>query len=260
MEHLNHGRPPLAGWLGGKSKLARLIVERLPDHKCYVEPFAGAAWVLFRKAESQAEIINDIKRDVVNLYRVVQHHLDEFIRFFRWALVSREEFERLRAANPDTLTDIQRAARFYYLQHCSFNGRLTGQTFGCSPTRHPKLNLLRIEEQLSAAHLRLSRVYVEHLPYARVISNYDRPDTCFYIDPPYFGCEDFYGKGVFSRSDFEALAAQLRDIQGKCLISLNDTPEVRATFAGFNLESVTTTYTCSAGRNKAAPELLITNF
>lgn len=260
MEHINHGRPPLAGWMGGKSKLAKLIVERLPEHKCYVEPFAGAAWVLFRKAESHTEIINDINRDVVNLYRVVQHHLDEFVRFFRWALVSREEFERLNAANPDTLTDIQRAARFYYLQHSSFNGRLDSRTFGCSVTRPPKLNLLRIEEQLSAAHLRLSRVYVECLPYAEAIRRFDGPDTCFYVDPPYFGCESFYGRGIFSRDDFAALAEQLRGIKGKCLVSLNDTPSVREIFAGFKLVPVTTSYTCSATTNKPAAELLISNY
>ena len=260
MEHINHGRPPLAGWLGGKSKLAKLIVERLPPHNCYVEPFAGAAWVLFRKAESPSEIINDINRDVVNLYRVVQHHLDEFIRFFRWALVSREEFERLHNVPADTQTDIQRAARFYYLQQCGFNGRVDGRTFGCSPTRHPKLNLLRIEEQLSAAHLRLARVYVEHLPYAEAIRRFDRPDTCFYVDPPYWGCEGDYGKGCFCRADFAALAEQLQGIKGKCVVSLNDTPGVRETFAGFNFEPVRTTYTCAASNNTPASELLITNF
>lgn len=78
-----------------------------------------------------------------------------------WVLISRDEFERLKRVGPDTLTDIQRAARFYYLQQMCFGGRMDDNpTFGYSAVRGPKLNLLRIEEQLSAAHLRLARTYI----------------------------------------------------------------------------------------------------
>lgn len=172
-------RPPLAGWMGGKCLLSKRIVERIPAHTCYVEPFAGAAWVLFRKPESKVEVINDINKDVVTLYRCVQWHLEEFVRYFKWVLVSREEFERLKKSDPDTLTDIQRSARFYYLQQACFGGRITSPTFGYGITRPSKLNLLRIEEHLSAAHLRLCRCYVECLPYADVIRRYDGPETFF---------------------------------------------------------------------------------
>jgi DNA adenine methylase len=117
--------------------------------------------------------------------------------------------------------------------------------------------LLRIEEYLSAAHLRLNRVYVECLPYAEVIRRYDGPDTFFYIDPPYWECEDYYGDGIFSREDFTALATQLAGIQGRFLLSLNDTPGVRDAFQGFAIEAVQTKYTCSKGKNVPAGEVLI---
>ncbi len=253
-------RPPLAGWLGGKSLLARRIIERIPEHECYAEPFAGAAWVLFRKAPSRVEVINDINKDVITLYRCLQWHLEEFVRYFKWVLVARDEFERLKAAAPGTLTDIQRAARFYYLQQSCFGGSIDRPTFGYAATAPSRLNLLRIEEQLSAAHLRLSRVYVECLPYTELIRRYDRPGTFFYIDPPYWDCEDYYGPGLFSRNDFAALAKQLADIKGKFLMSLNNTPGVRATFAGFDIEAITTKYTCSKGRNTPAGEVLIRNY
>lgn len=251
-------RPPLAGWMGGKSLLAKRIIERIPTHDCYVEPFAGAAWVLFRKEESKVEVINDINKDVVTLYRCLQWHLEEFIRYFKWVLVARDEFQRLNTVNPDTLTDIQRAARFYYLQQSCFGGKITGMTFGYGRTRAPKLNLLRIEEQLSAAHLRLSRVYIECLPYADIISRYDGPNTFFYIDPPYWDCESYYGKGIFSREDFMRLSEQLKNIQGRFLLSLNDTPGVRETFKCFNIDAVQTKYTCSNGKNMTAGEVFIT--
>ncbi|SBV95472.1 D12 class N6 adenine-specific DNA methyltransferase [uncultured delta proteobacterium] len=253
-------RPPLAGWMGGKSLLAKRIIERIPEHACYVEPFAGAAWVLFKKPESKVEVINDINKEVVTLYRCLQWHLEEFIRYFKWVLVSREEFERLKKSDPDTLTDIQRSARFYYLQQACFGGRITSPTFGYGITRASKLNLLRIEEYLSAAHLRLARVYVECLPYAEVISRYDGPDTFFYVDPPYWDCEDRYGQGIFSRDDFAKLAAQLAGIKGKFLLSLNDTPGVRETFGAFAIEAVQTQYTCSNGKNMPAGEVLIRNY
>lgn len=253
-------RPPLAGWMGGKSLLARRIIERIPEHECYVEPFAGAAWVLFRKPESKVEVINDINKEVVTLYRCVQWHLEEFVRYFKWVLVSRDEFERLKKADPDTLTDIQRSSRFYYLQQACFGGRINNPTFGYGLTRPSKLNLLRIEEYLSAAHLRLSRVYVECLPYGDVISRYDGPGTFFYIDPPYWDCENYYGPGIFSRDDFGKLAEQLSGIKGTFILSLNDTSGVREVFSAFDIESVQTKYTCSNGKNVPAGEVLIRNY
>jgi DNA adenine methylase len=245
--------------MGGKSLLAKRIIERIPEHTCYAEPFAGAAWVLFRKPESKVEVINDINKEVVTLYRCIQWHLEEFVRYFKWVLVSRDEFERLKRAEPDTLTDIQRAARFYYLQQACFGGRIASPTFGYGLTRPSKLNLLRIEEYLSAAHLRLSRVYVECLPYGEIISRYDRSGTFFYIDPPYWDCENYYGTGIFSREDFTRLATQLAGIKGKFILSLNDTPGVREVFKAFDIEAVQTKYTCSNGKNMPAGEVLITN-
>jgi len=72
-------------YMGGKSLLARKIIPKIPEHKCYVEVFAGAAWLLFKKEEntSDVEIINDINLDLITLYRVVKHHLEEFIRYFK---------------------------------------------------------------------------------------------------------------------------------------------------------------------------------
>ena len=252
-------RPPLAGWIGGKSRLVKQILQRIPEHTCYVEPFCGAAWVLFKKQESRVEVINDIIKELVTLYRCLQWHLEEFVRYFKWVLVARDEFDRLKAANPDTLTDIQRAARFYYLQQSCFGGSIASPSFGLSKTRPSSLNLLRIEEYLSAAHLRLSRVYVECLPYGNIINRYDGQDTFFYIDPPYWDCENYYGKDIFSKEDFAALATQLAGIKGKFLLSLNDTPGVREVFKSFAIEAVQISYSCSKNTNVKAGEVLISN-
>lgn len=252
-------KSPLSGWVGGKYQLSKQICAMIPAHECYCEPFAGAAWVFFRKNHSSVEVLNDINTDIITLYRVVQHHLEEFIRYFKWALVSRNEFERQLKSNPETLTDIQRSVRFFYLQKTSFAGRIDKPTFGYAPSSTPRLNLLRIEEDLSQAHLRLSQVYIENLGYADLIKRYDRPKTFFYIDPPYFDCENYYGPGIFSKDDFERLAGQLAGINGNFLLSLNDTPEVRNIFAAFTIEPVTLRYSCGK-QNTLAKEVLIRNY
>ena len=115
-------KSPLA-WVGGKSKLTSTIIPLIPKHSCYVEVFAGAAWVLFRKEPSKVEVINDINGDLITLYRVIQNHLEEFIRYFKWSLISREEFARLQRVDESTLTDIQRAARFHYLVKNAFGAK-----------------------------------------------------------------------------------------------------------------------------------------
>ncbi|AOY01800.1 DNA adenine methylase [Jeongeupia sp. USM3] len=171
---------PIIPWLGGKRRLADRLLALFPPHDCYVEPFAGGAALFFlRPVPARTEVLNDVNGELVNLYRVVQHHLEEFVRQFKWALTSRKVFEWQQLTDTRTLTDIQRAARFYYLQQYAFGGRVQGQSFGTATTA-PPINLCRIEENLSAAHLRLSGVYIEHGSWYDVMSRYDRAHTLFY--------------------------------------------------------------------------------
>lgn len=248
-------------YLGGKSLLANKIIPQIPDHACYCEVFAGAAWMLFKKEESEVEIINDINSDLVTLYRVIKLHLEEFIRYLKWILVARDEFERFKAEKPETLTDIQRAVRFYYLLKNGFSSRMVNPSFGVSATKKTSFNLLRIEEELSAAHLRLSRVFIENMPYDKLIPRFDKPSTFFYVDPPYFGCEDYYGKGIFSREDFEKLRDILKDISGKFIMSINNEKAIRDLYKEFRIERVATSYSVAGGHRKQdVTELLIMNF
>lgn len=248
---------PIVPWIGGKRRLAEPIFARFPAHTCYVEAFCGAAAIFFTKEPSDVEVLNDINGELVNLYRVVQHHLEEFVRQFKWALSSRQVFEWEKQKVPATLTDIQRAARFYYLQKLSFGGRVESQSFGTATTSGPRLNLLRIEEDLSQAHLRLHGALVENQPWDRIVERYDRPHTFFYLDPPYWQTE---GYGVeFGFEQYERMAALARSCQGSMLISLNDHPAIRECFAGLYMESIGITYTVGGGAGSAARELLIWN-
>ncbi len=251
---------PIIAWMGGKRRLARHILPLFPEHTCYVEPFAGGAALFFMKKPSQVEVLNDINGELINLYRVVQHHFEELVRQFRWSLVSREMFAWLKTTTPENLTDIQRAARFYYLQKMAFGGKTSSQTFGTAITSPPKLNHFRMDNDLSAAHRRLCRTYIEHLDWKECIRRYDSPGTLFYLDPPYYGTTG-YGNN-FALDEYSKIADLAKSIQGKMIVSTNDIPEMHEAFSGLPMKQLEIRYTvggvkCSKTRSS---ELLICNF
>ena len=251
---------PIAPYIGGKRGLAKRIVEvieRIP-HKTYAEPFVGMGGVFFRRRlRPRAEVINDINRDITTLFRILQRHYPQFIDTVRFQITSRAEFERLVRTDPDTLTDLERAARFLYLQRTAFGGKVSGKNFGVSPDRPARFNLTQLEPMLEALHERLAGVVIECLDWRAFLSRYDRPETLFYCDPPYWGSETDYGKGVFAREDFAELAEALRSLRGRFVLSINDVPEIRELFSWGRIETVQTTYTISSRGAKPAGELII---
>ncbi|MBR0645811.1 DNA adenine methylase [Plastoroseomonas hellenica] len=252
---------PVAPYLGGKRYLARRIIERLAatPHRIYVEPFVGLGGVFLRRPfKAPSEVINDISRDVSNLFRILQRHYVPLMDMLRWQVTSRSEFERLIGENADSLTDLERAARFLYLQRTAFGGKVSGRHFGVSPATAARFDVTRLGPLLEEVHARLAGVVIERLPYAALLARYDRPEALFYLDPPYWGNEADYGAGVFAREDFERLAGLLAKLKGRFLLSLNDRPEVRRVFRGFVIEAIETTYgIAGAGRAGKAKEVLI---
>ena len=250
---------PFIPWMGGKSRLADKILPLFPDHTCYVEPFAGAAALFFKKEPSKVEVLNDINGELVNLYRVLQNHLEEFVRQFKWAITSRKVFEWEKMKRPETLTDIQRAARFYYLQKNAFGGKVDGQSFGTGTDRTHGINLLRIEHDLSNAHMRLHQVFIENLDWSACIERYDRAHSLFYLDPPYWGTA---GYGVdFGIEHYKKMADLAMDINGSMIISVNDCAKMREVFKDLKMKTVPINYTVG-GKNGRAPkkELIIWNW
>uniref|UniRef100_A0A6H1ZE05 site-specific DNA-methyltransferase (adenine-specific) n=1 Tax=viral metagenome TaxID=1070528 RepID=A0A6H1ZE05_9ZZZZ len=252
---------PIIPWLGGKRRLSNRLLALFPPHECYVEVFAGGAALYFlRPMPAKTEVLNDVNGELINLYRVVQNHLEEFVRQFKWALSSRQVFKWLQDTRPETLTDIQRAARFFYLQQHAFGGRVDGQSFGTATTG-PAINLCRIEENLSAAYLRLAGTYVENLTWLDCAERYDRPHTFFYMDPPYWQTE---GYGVdFPFENYLQMADFMRRCKGKVMVSINDHPDIREAFAGFQIEQTSLKYSVAnqrKGGQAASSELVIMNW
>jgi len=252
---------PVAPWQGGKRALAGRLAEQIEaiPHTRYCEPFVGMGGVFFRRRKRPAvEVINDISSDVVTLFRILQRHYQQLLDVLKWQVCSRADFERLIKVDPETLTDLERAARFLYLQRAAFGGRVAKRTFGIDFQQGARFNLMKLVPMLEDVHERLCGVIIERLPYAECIKRYDsRPGTLFYIDPPYWGCTDDYGQGLFSEADFEALRDLLEGLQGRFILSLNDTPEVRRLFAGFDIEEVSLHYGVGGGQ-RPAREVIIT--
>jgi DNA adenine methylase len=246
-------------YIGGKSRLSNCIIKMIPDHTSYCEVFCGAAWVFYRKEPSRYEIINDLDSNLVAFYRVLQNHLEEFLKQFKWLLSSHEWWEDYnRQMDAGGLTDIQRAARYYYVQRQCFGGKVKSKTWGAPIEHAPRINLVRMEEELSQVHLRLMRVVIENMDYKVFIQRYDRKKTFFYLDPPYYKMP-FYNHNFDKLKDFETLAKILSNLNGKFLLSINDEPEIRDIFKSFDINSVTVDYSVNM-KKRAGREPLIKNY
>jgi DNA adenine methylase len=256
-------------WVGGKSRLRKQIINLLPPHTCYVELFAGAAWVLFGKAPSQVEVLNDIDQELVNFFRVVKEKPEELIASFEWTLVSRAEFERLALQNLSQLTDTQRAYRFYYLIMAGWGGELQYPRFQTSITDGGHGNRLigaikHLREKLQPVYERLRTVIIENLDWRECFDRYDREGVIMYVDPPYPHNGVNYAHNMRGWESHLELWERLAASQCKWILSSYDTPEVRdiarpyyilpvQTSSGMRVKKTDTTRVVNR-------EILVTNF
>jgi site-specific DNA-adenine methylase len=139
------------------------MIEAMP-HSLYAEAFVGMGGVFFRRrAAPKVEVINDVSRDIATFFRVLQRHHQTFQDTLKWQVTSRAEWDRLTATPPETLTDLERAARFLYLQRLAFGGKVAGRNFGISATTPAKFDMTKLAPMLAEAHERLAGVTIECL-------------------------------------------------------------------------------------------------
>lgn len=244
-------------WVGGKKLLRKTILSMMPKaYDRYIEVFGGAGWVLFgREFDSKVmEVFNDNDSDLVNLWRCVKHHPAELERELQWLLLSRETFkDTLTQMSAEGLTDIQRAARYFYLIKASFGS--TRRTFATAPRA-----FANSIDYLSEVHQRLEKVVIEHKDFADLIKVYDRPTALFYLDPPYYEAEKYYN-GEFTPSDHERLKQTLDNVIGKWILSYNDCEYIRNLYRNYNITAVKRHNNLATGaRDKAYGEVIIRNY
>ena len=248
-------------WVGGKKALRDEILARFPlEYKRYIEVFGGAGWVLFHKPPgNDFEVFNDFNGNLVNLYRCVREQPDKLRDELRFLLNSRLDFEYMKQMlhSQAALPDVRRAAYYYALIRYSYAAGTT--TFGSQP--HAMWNNFPLIE---AAAGRLQKVVIENKDCIKLIRQYDRKESFFYCDPPYYQADQYYEAVSTDGFDHQGLAEALLAIDGKFMLSYNDCGFIRELYSqpGIVIESVTRLSNIAQqyDNGKQYPELLISNY
>ncbi|TQV63956.1 MAG: DNA adenine methylase [Halothiobacillaceae bacterium] len=245
---------PFLKYAGGKQWLSRRIIDRLPKHICYVEPFGGMGAVLMAKQKSTVEVWNDIDGGLANTMRIVKYHPQALADELDYMLIHRSE--RLHWRDCGGETDIQRAARWIMVRHSGYQGG-TGKGFHVGRSRAAK-PVDSLVEQMRAVSRRLSGVAIEHLPWQRVFDLYDSQESVFFCDPPYAdGDQTMYGH-PFAEADHRLLAERLRAIKGQWVLTYGDHPLIRELYAGCCIEEARRVRTINQAARREYVELIIT--
>lgn len=242
-------------WVGGKKILRKRIIEEFPEKiDRYIEVFGGAGWVLFGAEKiAKEEIYNDKNGNLVNLFRCVKYHNNELKRELGLMLNSREQFCNFKEQlNCESLTDIQRAARFYILIEHSFGAKLKSFSSGVS-------GYIKKIDNFEEVAKRLSRVVIENRDFESIINTYDKDNALFYLDPPYHGTEKIYQE-QFSECDHIRLRDRIGNISGKFVVSYNNDEFIKKLYEGFNIIEVERSNNLSNISNSRYKELIIKNY
>jgi len=213
--------------------------------------------VLFAKEPSECEVINDINSDVINLFRIIRWHPDELFNELAFIVHSRQDF--MDYQKQPGLTDIQRAARYWYKLKTTFGGQgcLGKNNFGFGTNRKAMLRRTGLDV-INEAHERLDGVFIENDDFEKVIKRYDRTHTVFFCDPPYWQLSSY--DTPFTWQDHERLEAALRKVKGKFLLTINGHDDIRRLYKKFCIRKVDVVYTICKTEKQTVTELVIANF
>ena len=248
--------PPICR-VGGKSKLRKTILGMIPKHTCYIELFFGAGWVYFGKEPSKIEVVNDIDKELINLFRNIKYHAPEIDRLLEYEFSGRDIFEEYKNCTLEYMTEIHRAIRFLYLITQSFGGK--GNNYGYGTTTKSGQQIF-YKDMLLKLRDRLKNTYVENLSFEKIIDKYDREHSFFFCDPPYIETCDYGNK--FKEEEHRELSDKLKNLKGKFLLTINDHPLSRELYKDFNIKEVQVNYSVSkeAKARGKYNELIITNY
>jgi len=213
-------KPPFA-YYGGKQLLAKRIINLIPKHTTYVEPFVGGAAVFFAKEQSEVEIINDTNRELVNFYKILQDDFISLEKMIRISLHSRDLHRKAYVIynNPDMFSDLKRAWAVYILSTQGFAGMISN-SWGYDKKANKTVKTInnrkaRFTEDYA---IRMQNVQLECTDALKVIKSRDYKDAFHYVDPPYYNSDMGHYDG-YTIEDFDALLKVLENVEGKFILS-----------------------------------------
>lgn len=228
---LNNSTGPINSpfrYAGGKFYARNLILEHIPAHTFYIEPFAGGASIFFAKEKAENNWLNDIDEALINTYLIIRDRPEELIDFLDGEVATKERHAYYKNEfNPKN--ELEEAARWFYLNRTSYSGIMKpqncfwgyGDKYSMRPENWPR-NIRRTSEKLQD-------VQITSFDFEQVIEA--SPQGAFlFIDPPYFNADQdkFYTR-CFTREDHYRLCKVLRKHKDRIyfLITYDNSAEVR---------------------------------
>lgn len=238
-------------WIGGKHTLGEWLIKRMPPHSFYLEVFMGGGNIFLQKPLAKTNVINDLNRNLVNMYKVITDPLKKEIlkQKFNNVLYDRNMFEyflnlykndNIRYMKEDPIT---KAFIYIYLNRTSFNGMMQSYARRDDPTVLYTLDSI-IEKMFNK--FQAGRTVIENLPFEELLAEmnwsnnpatisqlkYDRGDVFIYLDPPYWVTTEAQGSSYYEKVMKQSEHTLLRDImikhkRAKFMISYDDHPAVR---------------------------------
>lgn len=221
-------RMPLLDYFGGKWRMAARIIEHFPAHKSFVDPMCGAASIVFRKPRSKNEIINDIHHEIYNVFLSIREDEEKLAELLRKTPYCRHEYLKCREQSFDMFEQARRTIVKSWLGIGDSLDNKTGFRVSLSQSGAATGSFVKLPEMIGLYKNRLRGVIIENLDYKEIIRRYDKPDTLFYIDPPY--CKTTRStKHAYAyewcSEDHAALVEILLGIKGMAVLSGYETKE-----------------------------------
>lgn len=232
-------KPPVS-YYGGKQQMARHLLDLVPEHDLYVEPFLGGGALFWKKEPSQHEVINDLDDNIVNFYRVLQTDFDKLAELITGTLHSRSTHQAAKYVlkrDPDKVSGshtyylgdvensnhtaseaVQRAWAFWVQSNMSYSAKLFGGFAYDRSVKTTRAIINKRDRFQSHYRERLRNVCIECNDAIKVIQSRDTANTFHYCDPPYYNSDCGHYDG-YTKEDFNELLETLSETKGRFLLS-----------------------------------------
>ncbi len=262
--------PIVLPYYGGKYEMSKTLIPLLPPHERYFEVFAGGLSMFFRKSKAKWNVLNDIDRNIVNLYMCVIEKYDELVHYLFWIPKSRDLFvnyrDEIKAEKEFEIPDPYQAAKYFYAIRYSFN-KLIHTPFAMNKDLNKNFDM-----ELEYSRKFIGGSTIENLDFEELVRRYKpRKGDLWYLDPPYFIAtekakqkRDYY-MNTFNADDHLRMKEAVDRIDeggAYFMVSYDYREEVYELYKNYNVQTINIKYAGATDehRSKGRKEYVITNY